>query len=262
MLEILFFIGIVAVVFLFRELFRGDGINVRGPHRNSGERTVSRRIQSLIATNPEYKIFNNVILRTPYGTTQIDHVLLSPYGIFVIETKDFNGWIFGQPNEKRWTQSLRRGYSLLSRLNQHTFQFQNPLRQNDKHVEAVQNFLGVKLSSVFNVVVFVGDSTFMRDMPANVMELDGLLPYIQSRNQAIFTNETVTWFSERLQNYINLASPTEEDHIKNLRENLRGPICPRCGKRMVVRIARNGPDTGSKFWGCANYPRCTVIKEK
>jgi len=124
-----------------------------------GEALVDRKLESLQEINNEYRRYNNVILKTPDGTTQIDHILISPFGIFVIETKDYKGWIFGDAHQKQWTQSLiGRGYSSVK------YQFQNPIHQNYKHVKAVQGFLGVEPKALFNVVVFVGTAEF-KDRP-------------------------------------------------------------------------------------------------
>ena len=68
-----------------------------------------------------YRALKNVTIATSNGTTQIDHVIVSKYGVFVIETKNFQGWIFGAENQAQWTQSLPGGRK---------FRFQNPLHQN------------------------------------------------------------------------------------------------------------------------------------
>ena len=65
-----------------------------------------------------YTLFKNVTLPTEDGSTQIDHVIVSRYGVFVIETKNMKGWIFGSPQQKIWTQKIYR----------HTSKFQNPLQ--------------------------------------------------------------------------------------------------------------------------------------
>ena len=52
-----------------------------------------------------YYLFNDLTLETPDETTQIDHVIISRFGIFVIETKNFTGWIFGSENQKQWTKT-------------------------------------------------------------------------------------------------------------------------------------------------------------
>jgi hypothetical protein len=111
-----------------------------------------------------YHRFHDVLLRSPDGTTQIDHVVISAQGVFVIETKTMKGWIFGNERERNWTQKLRR----------RTFTFMNPLRQNYKHVKAVQEALDLAPEVIHSVVVFVGRAKFITLMPANVIRLSRL----------------------------------------------------------------------------------------
>lgn len=222
--------------------------------RKYGEAKVANKLEVLQRENNEYNPFNNVILKTPDGTTQIDHILISPYGIFVIETKEYKGWIFGGENQKTWTQSL-----IGPRYSSTKYQFYNPIRQNFKHVKAVQSFFGVNAKNIFNVVVFVGNSTFKTAMPENVLVLRELLAYIRCQTRILFTSETVEKLSQKLSNYIEHA-PSEEDHFKNIENNRIHPICPSCGKQMVLRTARKGDTVGSKFWGCPNFPECRVTK--
>jgi len=99
-----------------------------------------------------YRRLHNVTLNTPDGTTQIDHVFLSPYGIFVLETKNMSGWIFGSEKQAQWTQKLYK----------RTFKFQNPLRQNYKHLKALEATLGVNAEHLHSVITFVGGSTFKK----------------------------------------------------------------------------------------------------
>ncbi len=56
----------------------------------------------------EYRLLKNVTLPTEDGTTQIDHIIVSRFGVFVIETKNMRGWIFGNPAHKSWTQQIYR----------------------------------------------------------------------------------------------------------------------------------------------------------
>jgi hypothetical protein len=81
-----------------------------------------------------YTDINNVTIPTENGTTQIDHIIASPYGIFVVETKNIDGWIFGDAKNSQWSQSL---YGKKSK-------FQNPLHQNYKHVKTLSDFLGIE----------------------------------------------------------------------------------------------------------------------
>ena len=86
--------------------------------------TVAKKI---VLDGDVYRDLNNVTIPTSNGTTQIDHVFVSRYGIFVIETKNMEGWIFGDEKQPQWTQSL---YGK-------KFRFQNPLHQNYRHTKAL-----------------------------------------------------------------------------------------------------------------------------
>lgn len=251
-LVLLLLLLLLGLIYLLFELFQSV--------EETGERAVSNKIASLIGKNNEYQSFDGLILKTPDGTTQIDHLIVSPYGIFVIETKNLKGWIFGDANQKKWTQSLPRRYNLYSLFNKYTFQFQNPLHQNYKHIKAVQKFLGVDMKFIFSVVVFTGDSEFKTDVPDNVMELRDFPAYLKSFSQPILSRESVEKFSQRFKNYMENSPIDESAHMRNIQQNRINPICPKCGKQMILRTARKGPAAGSDFWGCPNFPSCKVIK--
>jgi hypothetical protein len=94
----------------------------------SGESFVSGELFQLDPAH--YKVLNNLLLpsRSHSKTTQIDHVVVSNFGIFCIETKAYSGWIFGNANQEYWTQVIFR----------YKKRFYNPLRQNYAHVKAVE----------------------------------------------------------------------------------------------------------------------------
>ena len=102
-----------------------------------------------------YHLIKNVTLPTEDGTTQIDHIIVSRYGVFVVETKNMKGWIFGNPDQKTWTQKIYK----------HSTNFQNPLHQNYKHLKSLESLLGLNDQQVHSLVVFDGDSTFKTEIP-------------------------------------------------------------------------------------------------
>lgn len=115
-----------------------------------GEATVVVGAKLLLPS--DYLRFHNVTLRTPDGTTQIDHVFVSRFGVFVVETKNMGGWIYGSERNLRWTQVFPGGRKT---------SFQNPLRQNYRHVKAMEATLApLKLpaDAVRSVVAFVGEA--------------------------------------------------------------------------------------------------------
>lgn len=109
------------------------------------EKRVSDALRSMDMKS--YVIFDNLILRSGGNTahTEIDHVIVSPYGIFCIETKSHQGSIYGYTKSTHWKQYLGgKEYS-----------FYNPYRQNYKHIEAIESLLGINLKApVHSYVVF------------------------------------------------------------------------------------------------------------
>lgn len=104
-----------------------------------------------------YKKFHNVTVEfSNKKTSQIDHVVVSRYGIFVIETKNYKGLIGVDEHSQQWTQSFRRN----------SYRFYNPIMQNEGHIRAMKYLLRNKDHLYFNVVCFVGDATFSdRSLP-------------------------------------------------------------------------------------------------
>ena len=126
------------------------------PKANAGE----RRVQSVLTRRyRDWPLLNNVLLRSGGGTAQIDHILISPAGVFVIETKDMGGWIFASPGQQRWTQTFRAGrWSRMMGIKSKRFAFYNPLLQNEGHAKALVKLGVVGPWEIRPVAVFVGDA--------------------------------------------------------------------------------------------------------
>lgn len=93
--------------------------------------------------------FKNLVLYSGYNTTftEIDEVIVSPYGIFCIEYKAHVGYIFGSRANTNWTQCKYNGHHKLY----------NPLHQNYKHVKALEKLLGSNIKApIHSLVVFTG----------------------------------------------------------------------------------------------------------
>ncbi|HEX7348610.1 MAG TPA: NERD domain-containing protein [Rhodanobacteraceae bacterium] len=198
----------------------------------------------------EYVPLHDVTLRTPDGTTQIDHIIVSRFGVFVLETKNMRGWIFGAERDARWTQTFGRRH----------FRFQNPLRQNYKHTIAVAHALDIDADCVRPVVVFVGSATFKNPMPANVTVGRGFVSYISTFRDPVFDALRVGQMVATLQQRnVGNADALRASHVQRLRsrgdpEALRH--CPKCGNRLVIKTVRHGARSGQRFWACSAYPSC------
>ena len=128
-----------------------------------------------------YIPIHNVTLPTPDGTTQIDHIFVSEFGVFVVETKNMKGWIFGGENQAQWTQQI---YKVKNK-------FQNPLRQNYKHVKTLESALEIPPEAIKSVIAFIGESKFKTNMPSNVTRGADYVRYIKSFNVSILSQEQV-----------------------------------------------------------------------
>ncbi len=215
-----------------------------------GEASINGLIRRRLDLNT-YRLIPNVTLPTRDGTTQIDHVIVSRFGIFVIETKTYKGWIYGGERDAKWTQVI---YKRKER-------FQNPLRQNYKHTKTLSDLTGISHDYFKSVVVFVGDSTFKTDIPANVVHIRSFVRHIKTYQTPIIQDAQVAEIAEVIKQWAGTVSDEQRrQHVKNLRRNHRAvslnvgsPACPRCGQSMVLRTNRK---TGDKFWGCPGYPQC------
>ena len=214
-----------------------------------------RLLSKLMLNKNTYRPFHDVTLPTPDGSTQIDHVYVSPYGIFVVETKNIKGWIFGDERQSQWTQKIYKK----------SFKFQNPLRQNFKHLKALESALQVPADTIHSIVTFVGDSTFKTTMPPNVTYGAGFIRYIKSFKEKVFSEDQVSDLVARIESSrLQPGYSTSKEHVQRLKEwsNLDAERkCPKCGKLMTLRTVKSGPNAGSNFWGCSGFPGCRITKE-
>jgi predicted RNA-binding Zn-ribbon protein involved in translation (DUF1610 family) len=197
-----------------------------------------------------YRRFHDVIIPTKNGTTQIDHLLVSPYGVFIVETKNIKGWIFGSEDQSKWTQSLyRKKYS-----------FQNPIRQTFRQKKVLSEYLNLDESIIHTVIYFVGDCKFKTQMPTNVIRSD-LGSYIKQYRNRILSPEEISRVLKMLGKHISESALTTRDHIQSLRERHSSTtVCPKCGSNLIERTAKKGPKAGTIFLGCENYPKCRFTK--
>lgn len=149
---------------------------------------------------------------------QSPSVVVSPFGLFIIETKNMTGWIFGSEKQAEWTQKIFRKHS----------RFQNPLRQNHKHVKAVEELLNVSPDTLHSIVAFVGSAEPKTEMPPNVFFDGGMTAYIQSFRQVVFTMQQVEeLFIELYVKAIPSTRGSRKRHLEGLRRRFGGnPISP------------------------------------
>ena len=124
-----------------------------------------------------YSVFRDVVPRGEQtggeSATRIDFVVTSPYGVFVIDTCNLSGSIFGAEGDTDWTCVRFRAKR----------KFQNPLRESHVHERALQTLYGLESGCFHSLVVFTGSAEFKTPMPARVTHLGGLIPFILVRSR-------------------------------------------------------------------------------
>lgn len=237
---------IVLVVIVLIVKFKSP--NIKG---SIGERKVSKALNTL--DNNEYKVINNVMIRTDRGTTQIDHVVISVYGVFVIETKNYRGLIFGNEYDDNWKQVIYK----------RSERFRNPIKQNYGHVVALKERLNLEKDLlIVSIIAFTNRASLRVNTKTPVMYDSNVVSYIRDYNNKLISEDYVKRiYYDLLMSNID-SKDTRKEHVHSIRKNLRerenninNNICPRCGKALVKRQGKHG-----EFIGCSGFPKCRFIK--
>ena len=174
-----------------------------------GEKRVSSVLNKL--DKSKYKILNDVLVRAKDKTVQIDHIVVSIYGIFVIETKNYSGNIYGDGYKDKWTQYIGREKNL----------FQNPLRQNYGHYKTIADLLNISDDKLIKpVVVFAGTAKLKISNANNVVYIRNLYNYVDYYKEEIINIKTVERYCEIL-TQSNIESAAENrKHVQRIKENI------------------------------------------
>ncbi|MBO4306692.1 MAG: NERD domain-containing protein [Bacteroidales bacterium] len=231
------------IVFIFVVVAKRKTIFVS--QGNYGELRVSHILSQL---PEEYLVFNDVYLEIKGRSSQIDHVVISKYGVFVIETKNYSGAVYGGENAEKWAQYL----------NGERYDFRNPIKQNLSHVWAIKDTLHIAPSSIIPIVVFLNGADLHCNTNSAVLYTGQLLSCILNHKTVAFTADGVERLSQKLSENIVTDPGRKQKHIRSVRQNITerelqvaNMICPRCKGELVERQGKYG-----RFLGCSNYPRC------
>ena len=219
----------------------------------------------LLRLTDDYYIFKDIVLKSGDRTTQIDHLVVSKYGIFTIETKNYRGEIIGNDNSQYWTQIIvtevtywKKWYKTYTYVTKN--KLYNPVKQSWGHVYAIKKITKEWPHLLIVPIVVFTDKADLSKVNSDsvVIYEDQLLEIVQGYRTIYLSNNEVQKIVERIKikDYREIVSDSE--HVRNVQyakrnkeEKLASGICPQCGGML---IERQGP-YGS-FIGCSNYPKC------
>ena len=233
-------------------------------------------------------LFNCYLPKENDETSEIDVIMIYKSGIYVFESKNYGGWIFGSEDDNMWTQTLPSGRKAQKE------RFYNPIMQNRTHIKWLKNQVGNNVP-IHNIVVFSQrcelkkinihslDVAVIRQyaLPVTVHRLDVECP------EALSAEEMNALYN-KIYPSTQVSNSVKQAHIKKVQEKMAGPspvvqragddgnelslkesapetnefyrACPRCGNKLVLRTAKRGEMAGNQFYGCSSYPKCKYIE--
>lgn len=208
------------------------------------------RVRKIIGKTQEglRYVFNDYKIVDEGMSCQIDHILINQNGVFVIETKNYSGNIYGTDEQREWTQVLAYG-KIKNKI-------YNPIKQNNTHLYRIRKILP-KEFPLISIVVFVQNNTQHINSKVAI-PLYSLYDHIGKNRGITLSPEKIEEAAKLLQE-AQATEITKKEHIENIhlmRDKIAQNICPRCGGKLVLRRGKYG-----QFYGCENYPNCKFIKK-
>lgn len=212
-----------------------------------GEKAISA-ILAMLDSN-KYKVINDVVLCVEGKTSQIDHVVVSNYGIFVIETKNYKGLIYGDDYSDYWTQVIFKRKEKLY----------NPVRQNYGHVQALKQHL-VEYPDIpyIPIVVFSINADLKVKTNSEVVYSVNLLKTIKKYETILISDYDKDLIYSKIMELNNNTKEVRKQHVQAIHKRkeekeikIDENVCPKCGSKLVVKKGKYG-----EFKGCSSYPKC------
>lgn len=246
-----------------------------------GEYMTYKRLKSVEVSGAKF-LFNLYIPKEENVTTEIDVLMLHPKGLFVFESKNYSGWIFGSEHQKNWYQTLPQGKGKSRKET-----FYNPIMQNRTHIKYLKVLLGEEIP-MHSIITFSERCT-LKKVDVQSRDIQVINRYdVQSTVSAIcdqfqgteLCESQIQELFDKLYPYTQVNADMKRRHIENI-EKENKPItvveqeqtaqtkmeatperkCPRCGGKLVLRTAAKGATAGKRFYGCSNYPKCRFVKD-
>lgn len=237
-------------------------------------------------------LFNVYIPKSETETTEIDVIMISQYGLFVIESKNYSGWIFGDENQYKWTQTLPTGKG-----KSHKEHFYNPIKQNRGHINYLNTYIDENLP-VYSIIAF-SDRCKLKSIKVTspdikVINRSAILAIVNgfcNLSSPQLSNEKIDEIYSKLYPLTQVNDTVKQQHVNNInskktktvppvnntsktnyrqatqpqnkqaQDTQQGNVCPRCAAPLVVRKTKKGENAGKEFWGCSNFPKCRYKKD-
>lgn len=231
--------------------------------------------------NKKY-LFNCYLPKDDNTTTEIDVILLHNSGIYVFESKNYSGWIFGSEKQTNWVQTLPTKH----RHSKKSYFF-NPIIQNNVHIKWLQAYLKEFESAQFYSYIVFSDRCTLKKIALtsdnvhviNRYNLLKILSQNASLSKTYLSDTEINNIYNKLYPLTQISDMQKTAHINNVQSHNHkhsstpntstqslnstvtyDKICPRCGRQLILRTATKGKNSGNKFYGCSNFPKCRYVE--
>lgn len=253
-----------------------------------GEKLTERELKLVRFFGRDGKVLRNIYVPKDNGeTSEIDVVYITQKGIFVIESKNYSGWIFGDEKSAYWTAMLP---------NKTKNRFYNPIKQNKTHIKWLGQYLNGEVP-LYSIIVFSERCELKKvtvdSSDIKVIQRDRLYAAVRDiwdKTEDKLNKEQVESIYEALEILTHVDNATKMAHIDHINEKYKNnssevcttlcapavkkeipsetltaqpedaAVCPKCGGALILRVAKKGPNAGNQFYGCSNYPKCRYTK--
>ena len=176
-----------------------------------GEKAVALLLATL--DKKKYRIINNLIIKAEGESTQIDHVAISNYGIFVIETKNYKGWITGNESGNYWKQKLYK----------ENYNFPNPIKQNKYHMKLLKSTLKLFSEVPYHPIVsFASEADIRVETNEDVVYEEFLLRTIRNYKTEVISDDLKDDMFNYLKTIKMMNKNYAKEHIQNIKDNKFG----------------------------------------
>lgn len=237
-------------------------------------------------------LFNCYLPKDDGTTSEIDVILIHSTGVFVVESKNYSGWIFGNEKSRMWTQTLPNGKGRSTKE-----RFYNPIMQNKTHIKWLKNKIGENVP-VYSIIAF-SERCELKDVTVESEDvrvikrqiISGTVKYLGNQSLLALSKMDVERVYEILYPYTQTTAYEKQQHIENIQNTFiasgkdipemtkdikvteqilvknennidsvekkqNKKICPKCGAEVILRTAKKGEHAGEQFYGCSRFPKC------
>ncbi len=266
-------IFLILVIYLVNAVIYWTGTYYKSTHKSFlsvlhdkgafGEYLIYFHLRPFEAVGARF-LFNCYIPTDGDGTSEVDVLMISRSGVYVFESKNFSGWIFGSEFNKTWTQTLPNGRGSQKE------HFYNPIMQNKTHIKWLERQLDQYV--IFHNVIVFSDRCELKKLDVSSSDVSvirrhdifDVVKYLDENVGNRYDENIINTIYEKLYPSSQVSLDVKARHVSCFRSN-SGEVfsmdrCPRCGGRLVLRTARRGAYAGNSFYGCSNYPHCRYIR--